>query len=84
MYVLIDDGRAIRPPIGSVTLKKVASLLNPSARPASRKRCGTASKPARKFSVLNAPPQIITESQATVKASSRTPGHGPIGCGRAK
>ena len=36
MYVLIDDGSAIRPPIGSVTLRKVARRLKPSARPASR------------------------------------------------
>ena len=37
---------------------------------------GTASKPARKFSVLNAPPQIITESQATVNGSSTIPSWG--------
>ena len=36
MYVLIEDGRAIRPPIGSVTLRKVASGPKPSAKPASR------------------------------------------------
>ncbi len=36
MYVLIDDGRAIRPPIGSVTFRNVASRPNPSANPASR------------------------------------------------
>ncbi len=82
--MLIDDGSAIRPPIGSVTLKNVATREKPSARPASRKRNGTASKPARKFSVLNAPPQIITESHATVNTSSRTPGQGPIACGSAK
>ena len=51
-YVLIDDGRAMRAPIGSVTLKNVASRLKPSASPASRNRYGTASNPARKFSVL--------------------------------
>ena len=31
MYVLIDDGSAIRPPIGSVTLRNVASRPKPSA-----------------------------------------------------
>ena len=31
MYVLIDEGSAIRPPIGSVTFTNVASRLNPSA-----------------------------------------------------
>jgi hypothetical protein len=36
MYVLIDDGSAIRPPIGSVTFRNVASPPNPSAEPASR------------------------------------------------
>ena len=36
MYVLIEDGSAIRPPIGSVMLRKVAKPLNPSAEPASR------------------------------------------------
>jgi len=62
--------------MGSVTLKKVASRLNPSASPASRKRCGTASNPARQFSVLKAPPQIITASQATVNVSSFKPSSG--------
>ena len=36
MYVLIEDGSAIRPPIGSVTFRNVASRPNPSAYPASR------------------------------------------------
>jgi hypothetical protein len=76
-YVLIDDGSAIRPPIGSVTLRNVASRLKPSAKAASRYRVGTASNPARKFSLLNAPPQIITEIHATVNDSSVRPS-----CGR--
>ena len=37
---------------------------------------GTAPNPARKFSVLNAPPQIITESQAVVYGVSRIPNCG--------
>ena len=52
---------------------------NPSAWAASRYRVGTASKPARKFSVLNAPPHSITASQAAVKAFGRIPA-----CGSAK
>ena len=32
MYVLIEDGSAIRPPIGSVTLRKVANALESRAR----------------------------------------------------
>ena len=63
-YVLIVDGSEIRKPIGSVMFRNVRSGVNPSARPASRYRFGTASNPARKFSVLNAPPQIITASHA--------------------
>ena len=73
MYVLIEEGSAIRPPIGSVTFRNVPIEPKPSAEPASRYCRGTASNPARKFSVLNAPPQIVTESQATVNASSRMP-----------
>ena len=74
--MLIDGGSAIRPPIGSVTFRNVPSRPKPSAAPASRYRVATASKPARKFSVLNAPPQIVTETHATVKASSRIPADG--------
>ena len=36
MYVLIEDGSAMRPPIGSVTLRNVRMRLKPSANPASR------------------------------------------------
>jgi hypothetical protein len=36
MYVLIEDGSAIRPPIGSDTLRNVFSGPNPSAYAASR------------------------------------------------
>ena len=36
MYVLIDGGSAMRPPIGSVMLRKVANGPKPSALPASR------------------------------------------------
>ena len=36
MYVLMDDGRAMRPPIGSVTFRNVARRENPSASPPSR------------------------------------------------
>jgi hypothetical protein len=63
---LIDDGSAMRPPIGSVTLRNVFSGVKPRAEAPSRYRYETASKPARKFSLLNAPPQIITETHATV------------------
>src|SRR6476469_8437684 len=69
--VLIVDGSAMRPPIGSVTRKKVAMRLKPSASPASRYLYDTASKPARKFSVLNAPPQIVTARQAVVNGVKR-------------
>ena len=69
----MEDGSAILPPIGSVTFRNVASRPKPSAKPASRNRKGTASNPARKFSVLNAPPQIVTASQATVNGSRTIP-----------
>ena len=35
IYVLIEDGSAMRPPMGSMTLRKVATRLKPSASPAS-------------------------------------------------
>jgi hypothetical protein len=76
MDVLIVDGSAMRPPIGSVTLRKFVTGPKPSAKPASRKRAGTASKPARKFSIMNAPPQIVIESQATVNGSRWMPSSG--------
>ena len=56
MYVLIDDGSAMRPPIGSVTFRNVASRPNPSAKPASRYRVGTASNPAEVLRVERASP----------------------------
>ena len=76
MQVLIEDGNAIRPPIGSVTFRKFFTGPKPSAKPASRSRAGTASKPARKFSVMNAPPQIVSESQARVNSSIWMPSAG--------
>ena len=69
----MEDGSAILPPMGSVTFRNVARRPKPSAKPASRNRKGTASNPARKFSVLNAPPQMVTASQATVNGSRTIP-----------
>ena len=78
MYVLIDDGRAIRPPMGSVTLRNVAIRQNPSAKPgfavAGRDRLEAGAEVLR---VERAAPDHHGEPR-DVNASSRTPGHGPI------
>ena len=77
MYVLIDDGSAMRPPSGSVTFRNVPQ--RPEAErvaPPHGGGCDTAPKPARKFSLLNAPPQSVTDSQATVNGSKRMPSCG--------
>ena len=45
MYVLMEDGSAILPPMGSVTFRKVASRPKPSAKPASRIAEGNSLEP---------------------------------------
>ena len=76
MDVLIDDGSAIRPPIGSVTFRKVASRPEPEreAGLAVARRDGLEAG-AEVLRVEGAAPDD-TETHATVKGSSTIPSSG--------
>src|SRR5262245_43925969 len=74
--MFVTDGSAIRQPSGRFVCRKAESRENPSARHASTYPCSTASKPARKFSTVYAPPHNSSDSQPTVKPDSWTPTSG--------
>ncbi len=78
MYVLIDDGKRDAPADGERHVEEGGDPREPEREACFPIARGNGLEAGAEVFRVDAPPQIITESHATVNASSRTPGHGPI------